>query len=242
MWGLRRALANAGYPDVKLILCGTAEFPGSLVYANFRTGRPAVNPSLLTALYQAKAVPERDILISGVQGNHYNSIGLLADGSPFDVHVPGWPAEPDCDLPLVPYGAVSAMLAEELREFESFCQRLKALAYRSFWHLASPPPIPDNAFIRSQLPELPSGEAPEVSPASVRLKLWTMQTEMTENILAKNGGGLLPPPDEARDSAGFLKQEYWKDSVHANEAYHLLQLEQIQSILDRTVIDEAAHG
>jgi hypothetical protein len=215
-----------------LILCGTAEFPGSLVYDNFRSGNPSITPTLLTALHHAGAAPQHDILVSGVQGNHYNAIGLLTDGSPFDVHIPGWSRPPADDVPLLPYRAAVEIMSEELREFDKFCERLKGLKYRRFVHLASPPPNPDQAFVRSKLPPLPTGEEPEISSADLRLKLWTIQTRLMEQIVSKYGGVLLQPPRDTRDADGFLAPQYWKDSVHANAAYHALQLEQIRAVMN----------
>lgn len=233
MWGLRRALMQSDvHPDLQLILCGTVELPGSLVYENFRTGTQSLNAAILSALYRAGGDAEKDILVSSVSGNHYNVLGLLTDGCPFDFHIPGWPNPPATGVPLIPHRAVTAMMVEELREFDPFCRRLKGLAYRGFFHLASPAPVPDPDFIRSKLPPLPSGQVAEVSDPELRLKLWTLQHDIIERILTKHGGALIPAPEDSRDSNGFLKREFWKDSVHANARFHELQLEQVQKVLD----------
>lgn len=236
MWAVRQALVHAQreesrHLDQNLILCGTTEFPGSLVYANFRTGSLSVNAGLLSALQRAGAKADTDVLVSGVQGNQYNAFALLTDGAPFDVHIPGWPSMPAANVPLLPLMAVKEMMEVELNEFQLFCTRLRSLSYRGFMHLSPPPPIPDNAFIQSKLPPLLSGEPPEVSLADLRLKLWTIQQELSRKIVEGQGGELLAPPVESQDADGFLKPEYWKDSVHANKAYAALQLEQVHSAM-----------
>jgi hypothetical protein len=248
MWPVRQALMQAHgeaklHLDKQLILCGTAEFPGSLVYENFRSGNLSISAGLLSALQRVGAKHDADVLVSGVQGNHYNAIGLLTDGAPFDVHVPEWPRMPDKDLPLLPLRIVEELLRDELKEFQLFASKLRILGYRCFMHLSAPPPVPDAEFIRSKLPLLPSGDLPEVSAADVRLKLWTIQQRMVRKAVEEHGGILLGPPSGTQDGDGFLKREYWKDSVHANAAYAALQLDQIHSVMLRLQQDEGPqHG
>jgi hypothetical protein len=239
MWAVRRAIAESEFAqDVRLILCGTAEFPGSLVYANYRTGNMLLNAALLSALHTADAQPENDVIVSGVQGNQYNGLALLTDGAPFDFHLPGNSTPLIEGVPLLPYRAVAQMLKEELQEFRLFIERLKRLSYRAFFHLVPPPPVPDDAFVRSKLPMLPDGQQPEVSPASLRLKLWTVQTAAMQEIVESHGGTLISAPEQSRDDDGFLKKEYWKDAVHANGSYGALQLAQIQSSMSKVRHEE----
>lgn len=217
--------------DQQLILCGTTEFPGSLMYANFRSGNLSINAGLLSALQRAGAKPDTDVLVSGIQGNQYNALSLLTDGAPFEVHIPGWPRMPAEGVPLLPYRVVEEILATELKEFQLFASKQRMLGYRCFMHLSPPPPVPDAEFIRSKLPPLPSGEPIEISAADLRLKMWTMQQKMMRIAVEGHGGILLPPPVGTQDADGFLKSEYWKDSVHANASYAALQLDQIGAVM-----------
>lgn len=248
MWSVRQALSKAHreesrHLDQQLILCGTGEFPGSLMYANFRSGSLSINAGLLSALHRAGAKPDTDVLVSGVQGNHYNAIALLTDGAPFDIHIPGWPRMPADDVPLLPLAVAEEILANELKEFQLFASKQRVLGYRCFMHLSAPPPVPDAEFIRSKLPPLPSGEPPEISSADLRLKLWTMQQKMVRAAVEGHGGILLGPPAGTQDAEGFLKSEFWKDSVHANVNYAALQLNQIHAVMLGLQSDEGQqHG
>lgn len=234
MWAIRRALVDVPPSrDLRLVLCGTMQFPGSLIYENYRSRSVLLNSALLSALNTNGAEPDHDILVSGVQGNQYNALALLTDAFPFDFCHPGLSLPITDGTPLIPFEAIREMLREELREFGLFFQSLSRLSYRAMIHLSPPPPIADNAFIGEKLPKQPGADEPEVSSPALRLKLWMTQVILMKQTVEENGGIFLEAPPAARDDAGFLKEVYWKDAVHANSGYGALQLAQIEDLMGK---------
>ena len=85
-----------------------------------------LNPCLLSQLNQNEPLDRaRTTLVSMVQGNHYNVIGLVQDGAQFDFVLPGRE-----DLPVLPgaqiilYGAVRDTIVNEMKELEALLRRL----------------------------------------------------------------------------------------------------------------------
>ena len=102
------------------------------------------------------------------------------------------------------------------------------------WHVQSPPPLPDNDHIRlhpthfaDQVAEL------GISPPSLRMKLWVLQSEIYRDHCEAMGIGFLPVPDDAMDAQGFLDQRGWlPDPAHANAWYGELVVRQLDALTD----------
>lgn len=244
-WALRRALESGGYshPDqdieIKVILCGTLKFPATLLVKPTR-GTESINPALLSALadYPAKLVStsQEVWLISAVQGNYYNIVGMLDEGSPFDFVLPGREDLPfDTSGQIVPYGAVLEALAVQTFELEPFYKRLTRLGYTGIIHLGAPPPHPDSNKMLSQLAADPklAGKSLNVSARWTRLKLWLAQEKLLADICKETKVKYLPAPSCAGDLDGYLKSDLCQDAVHGTAEYASMMLNEITKFLLR---------
>jgi len=238
VWSVKRAMVEGGYqavhPDyeARILLCGTAEFPGSLISYS-ASGGEMLNPCLLSQLNQNEPLDRaRTTLVSMVQGNHYNVIGLVRDGAQFDFVLPGredLPVLPGAQI--IPYGAVRDTIVNEMKELEAFLRRLKRLGFAYVFHVNAPPPIRSSDFILEELRKKGQveDETIQVTDPFVRLKLWILQKRVLNLIGNRLKMGCFHALPETQDKDGFLRQEFWKDSVHANEKYSAILLRQIEN-------------
>ena len=68
----------------------------------------------------------------------------------------------------------------------------------------------------------------EISPRHLRYKIWRLHSDIVALVCAENGIDYLTHPPQAVDDEGFLRPEFSRDGIHANEAYGALQLRQMQ--------------
>lgn len=234
VWSLRRAVGGgfagrAFIPEV--ILCGTGEFPGS-TYLMSLTGKPLLNPALLSAFNRTKLGPS-DWLISMAQGNHYNAAAMVTDGGAFDFILPGHAEIPlHRDLPFLPVAAVRRLLMDYLPEVPQYLRLLaKCHDPKQIIVLGPPPPSRSDEHIVRLIGESNTyGTDPQISPPHVRLKMWHLQNQIMSEYSSRYGvrylSGAIPA---ASDSEGFLQPKFVKDAVHANHHYATLMLEKIDA-------------
>lgn len=173
-----------------------------------------------------------DVVVSMIGGNYYNTFGLIENPIRFDFTEPG---ETNFALPpgreLITYGLIHHFFSDTMTR--GFLQNVKALKEscgRSFFHVASPPPVDDNDHIANN----PGGYFSDkvhlgVAPPALRLKLYHLHETVVRDFCNKESIGLLPPPRESVTSQGFLERRFWKsDPTHANAAYGALVIEQIR--------------
>ena len=71
-----------------------------------------------------------------------------------------------------------------------------------------------------------------VTPATVRLKLWTLQQQALEAFCLKHGMIYLDNPVGTRDEAGYLDRKYYAgDATHGNKEYGSKVLWQVAGLL-----------
>jgi hypothetical protein len=237
VWSIKRALGQADYApqaegyESRVLLCGTNEFPGSLISFS-DAGKEMINPCLLSQLNQIKDVdPSRTTLVSMVQGNYYNIVGLVQDGEAFDFVIPGreeLPMLPDAKI--IPFGAIWETVERETLELEAFLRRLTKLKYAGVIHVNAPPPIKSSEFIREELAKKGSADSNgiQVTDPAVRLKLWIVQRRVLETLGRRLKFSCIHFPPDTVEGGGFLRKPFWKDAVHANEKYAALLLRQIE--------------
>lgn len=240
VWSIKKAIAAGLYSPLnsdinsRAILCGTKDFPGPLVGTAFN-GRQAINATLIAALSKIdKSIPAEDVWLTSVcQGNFYNVLGLLNVEREFDVVIPH---RNDLDVrsgvELVPYDALKTQLRDMMMELQMFLTALPGLGYKYIIQVNAPPPVRSNDYIKEQLisqKALEDGDS--VASPNIRLKLWLIQQEAIKEMCGELGVHCLVAPIEAVDEVGFLKEEYWKDSVHANEHYSALLLRDIEEFV-----------
>lgn len=237
VWPIKKAIQSGLYSasrddySVEVALCGTKDFPGPLISYDL-AGAMHLN-SCVAAFIQKMSLEELATtnLVSVVQGNYYNIVGLTELEEPFDFVVPGCEQiELVSSRQLLSYDIVTEMIASHTRELIEFLKLLKKLSSNSVFHVNSPPPIESNHFINEDLSskKIYSGQTSVIAPASVRLKLWLTQKNIIESICRKLDVVFVGAPTDTITNDGFLEQKYWKDSVHANEHYANLLLEEVE--------------
>lgn len=232
VWPMRRAVAaltpTEGVPQVVAPLCGTKEMPGPLVYHDGH-GRQQLTATLTALLSRLSASPDAasTVLLSMVQGNYYNQLGMVASGGVFDVVLPFAP-----DLPLqegaivLPYGAVREMMLVTMSELKTYISLMARGPFAKRTILAGPPPpIRDDAPIRELLAS--EGVTDSPSPAHVRLKLWHLQDRLYAEMCKGTPLVYLSgAPEGVQDDEGFLRPDLVKDAVHGNQKWASLLLAQ----------------
>jgi hypothetical protein len=243
---MRRAIsaleARLDQPEVVAPLCGTKEMPGPIVLRDLN-GRWHLTATLSALMH---AISARDdapttCLMSMLQGNHYNQIGMIASGGAFDFVLPS-----HCDLPLsrtatlLPYKAVRAMLIEAMSEVREYTSLMSRSCFASRTIIAgAPPPVRDDTLIlellkRGQITDPPS--APHV-----RLKLWLLQNQIYTELCHGTPLTYLPAtPEGTQDAEGFLLPKFVKDAVHANGkwgAQYLTQAIALAASLEKAAND-----
>lgn len=217
VWSVRRAIAAPLVERVRFEapICGTQEMPGPLLYWDGQK-RPQLNAVLAALLNRLSPSPDL-WLLSMVQGNHYNQLGMLTSGVPFDFVLPTAPDLPfDAEALNLPFMAVKAALEAQMAPMPTYLDRLRATEFAPQILIAgvSPPPH-DSLIFKPMLEE--KDLMPELSSPYVRLKLWRLQNEILEEACRARGlvylsGDILGTQDEE----GFLSPAYVKDAVHSN--------------------------
>lgn len=229
VWSVRR---NVNQPiadgfEFQAPLCGTKEMPGPLVYFQGEKQRPHLTPVLVALLN--RLTPSPDLwLLSMVQGNYYNQLGMLTSGQPFDFIDPGEPEAPFDETALhLPYGAVKAAVERQMANLTHYLRRLKVSDFSEQMLIAGTPPPPrDTEVFKPMLEE--KGLMAELTPPHVRLKLWRLQDEIYARMSDEAGLRYVSAAmTHAQDGDGYLLPEYVKDAVHANGPWAALYLKKV---------------
>ncbi|MEL6752594.1 MAG: hypothetical protein AAFO57_01105 [Pseudomonadota bacterium] len=234
-WSLKRAILSGTYqpsvPDysVDVILCGTREFPGPLISTGLN-GYTAINACLIAALSGSTPGPDT-WLVSAVQGNFYNIAGMVKPDPEFDFVVPDAPHLPlNSSAELLPYDLVKKMIEEQVEELALLLKQLPKLGFPNIAHINAPPPVESAQYIMDDLSQKNGldPETDEISDASLRLKLWLTQKDVIGDLCRTLGVLCIDAPASTQNERGFLREEYWKDAVHANEQYSAIILAEIE--------------
>ena len=198
----------------------------------------SLNPKLLAAISSAMIGDDlsEPFVFDCVSGNEYYFIGLVNHPRRFDFVLPSRP-----ELPLAPGAEIipSDLMRRSLHaQMRHALAILTALAHSlpcRFWHVQSPPPLPDNDHIRLHPTHFAAQVAEHgISPPGLRMKLWVLQSEIYRDHCQATGIGFLPVPDEATDAGGFLDRRGWlPDPAHANNWYGELVVRQLDALTDR---------
>jgi hypothetical protein len=198
---------------------------------------------LADALERVARLQPDDVMVISIAGTLHNIIGLLEHDRPFDVFTRG---DESMTIPegrvVVPENALWDMLLGAMPSKK--IAKLRGKARCSVYHLATPPPKEDEAFIMARAVHYRDRVVAEagLNPAATRLKLWKLEMRALAHLCARWNMLVLPPPAEAQTPKGFLKPEYYaNDATHANAAYGELVLQQLERVAGATSpVDETA--
>lgn len=173
-----------------------------------------------------------EVVVSMIAGNHHNAIGLLEAPEPYDFLLDEHPGLLE-GRRLVPLAEVEAAMEAHVAPHLVRLDRLLA-AYpgRPAAHVAGPPPIGEESHIKTYPGNYApaSGLNPEITPKSVRLKLYAVQNRVLAAHCAARGIAFIPAPAAGCDAEGFLAADCRReDPTHGNARYGRLVLEEIKA-------------
>jgi hypothetical protein len=82
-------------------------------------------------------------------------------------------------------------------------------------------------------PAVENPEQVQMTPLSVRLKVYLVYQRLLRQAAAECGIECLPPPPETVNEQGYLRDEFAGDSVHGNKAYGELVVRQMNALLSK---------
>ncbi|NSY19765.1 SGNH/GDSL hydrolase family protein [Neorhizobium sp. AL 9.2.2] len=189
---------------------------------------PPEGVTMAEALALAQRLEHGDRVALSLAGTCHNIMGLLQHDEPFDLLAPDMAPE----ATMVPYKLMYDQMLEHIGTRRT-TPRFQQLSPATIYHIATPPPKEDEAYIRAKMMRyrgIALGSA-ILNPAPVRLRLWEIEMEALKEVCAEWGVHFLAVPDAARTRSGFLKPEYYApDATHANAAYGALVLEQLDGL------------
>ena len=197
------------------------EFQPNLVTEGNRTVlSPAVRRRLDQELASLRETPP--FIVASISGNEYQFIGHVEHPRCFDCALPGRP-----DLPVrsgVEIIAPSLMRQTFERSMEHSLSVMSALREATslpIVFLQSPPPVASADYIRANAgPFQQAIQENGVAPASLRMKLWLLQSSIYRQRSEDLGCRYLEVASEVVDGSGFLLESAsWPDSVHGNRTY-----------------------
>jgi hypothetical protein len=211
-------------------------------FAKVKNGNPLGDIDMPAALDLVRTLRPSDALVSVVGGNQYNSIGLIQHPRPFQVLSDESSIVPP-GSEIIPRRVLLDVFENGLRGRDGTKLReLRAAARCRVYHLVPPPPKEDlDHILRHHESNFAKAGILDhgVTPAPLRLALWSIQTEAIQAFCRANGIVPVLPPREAVDAAGFLHPTYYaRDATHANRAYGELVLR----MLERVALHEAEAG
>ncbi len=173
-----------------------------------------------------------EVVVSCVGGNAHTIFGLLEHPQPFDFIDPDEPDLPlDDTRQLVPYTAIRESLASQMNAELQELAILRRQVDLSLIHLESPPANPSETHIRQNPGAFKSlMDERGVAPATIRYKLWRVQSSIMYAACERLGVSFLPVPTEAQDEQGMMVARAWNpDPTHANAWYGGRVLNQIRN-------------
>lgn len=238
-WNLRNASKRQEFEgfDFQVPVCGTKELTGSLITWN-GDGRAQINP-IIQRVFNSAIADESNWFVSAVQGNHYNRVGMLCKGKPFDFVLPSYPDFPlREDAAILPFDAVWEAVHEDMAQSELLYRAIGENSYGMRTFVAGPPPpSKDLAVFRTMLKD--DKHFDDLASPFTRLKLWYVQnlvySKICEDTKVRFLSGNL---ENTRDEHGFLLPEFIKDAVHANWKWSTLYIHELMRVITQIKSEE----
>ncbi len=232
----RRTVPRGGAPQeggLHLALFEAWTFGGEPPYVAEEGAGPAIfRPDLVAAARMACAACESPAFMTFFGGNAHLILGLMRRSPPFDFVMPGvaqGPPDPDTDL--LPLRYVQSALDDEMGPYLRQLGLLRQAVEERICAFAPPPPIGDDSFVIDRLDPYFAYRwtRRELSPATLRSKMWLLQTAVQRQFCARHGVELIEPPPDAWTVDGFMAPAcYGQDATHGGPHYGELVLRQIE--------------
>ena len=161
--------------------------------------------------------------VSRIGGSEQVVIGWTEGDRPFDFILPGYEhlgLRPDAEI--IPFRLVARVLNRKVTGSLRRLEQIRQDCPGTLVHLESPPPISDTSYAQEHLDVWfeRSGQPLKVAPATLRWKLWKLQTRLTRALCDSFDIPYLASPPVILAHDGYLAQRFWsKDATHGNTAY-----------------------
>lgn len=167
-----------------------------------------------------------------IGGAVHGVVGMLVHPRRFDFVLPWEPALPlDPAAEVLPALAVRGMLESLMAEYLALMGELRRLSRGPMFQLESPPPYADAERMHADIPwALYPGMCREISPAPLRYKLWRLHSRIVADWCKASNVSFVACPKVSIGAEGFLREPYYGDGAHANEAYGELLLGQMRQL------------
>ena len=203
------------------ILLQNQEFQPNVVSEGNRTVlSPALRRRLDKELASLREVPP--FLIASISGNEYQFIGHVEHPRHFDFALPERPDLPvRCGVEIIAPSLMRKTFERSMEHPLSVMNALREATSLPIVFLQSPPPVASADYIRANAgPFQQAIQENGVAPASLRMKLWLLQSSIFRQRCEELGCRYLEVASEVVDGAGFLLESAsWPDSVHGNRSY-----------------------
>lgn len=202
-------------------------------YSKLKNGKEIGDLSPDAIVDRVAELGSSDLVVSTIGGNQHQTLSLVQHPMPFTMFVPDEPVATESVAEnIIPYAQMWDVFERGLCGKDgSRLRKLREAASCPVVHLAPPPPKADAEHImkRHETDFTKAGILEKgVSPALFRLRMWKTQIAVLVKLTKEWNIELLPPPERALDTQGFLAPAYYADdATHANAAYGTLLIEQI---------------
>lgn len=185
-------------------------------------------------------------LCASIGGNEHFLVGLTEHPQPYDFSLSGRPdLAVRSGVQIIAPSLMRKTLERSMADTTLSLAIMTALREATdipIVFLQSPPPVSSSDFIRNHPGPFQSAiEENGIAPASLRMKLWLLQSSIYRQHCEELGCRYLEVPAEAVDGSGFLQEiGSWQDSIHASPWYGELVLKQIDMALQPSQAAEVA--
>lgn len=169
---------------------------------------------------------------SFVGGGAHVVLGMLVHPRRFDFVLP---SEPDLAIDpsaeVLPAIAVRRILESMTDEYLALMGEIRRLVKGPMFHIEPPPPSADAQRMYADVPWVMfPGRCREISPAALRYKLWRLHSEILRAWCTGRGVTFVEAPGQTCDAGGFMRDDYYGDGAHANDAYGQLVLAKMRQL------------
>jgi len=239
-------------PFIKFVpaAIGSRAFIGGLITFDAH-GNMMPNPIIQKCISAHAKDNARDIwLLSVLGGNYSNRLGLFQDGPLYDINLPSQEFMENREETIselgaahrafVPYDAIINVYEKLYSEIKSLFKVLQQQRVKGIMHVSGPSPIPDETYIRENLPANLVKRArkidPEneliINPISLRMKLWTCECDAVKKICKETSVHYIHQPEDAIGPDNFRKSETYADVLHGSPLYGAMALEKVETFLE----------